>query len=233
MTQTPDVLGLSGFIGGAGYSPWKPVQVGVIVGLMQVRDLVRTTTSPNSQDGSIPVHELVVGANLGARSRIVQGGVLLALHSQRFDVLEASGWTLDAGVKLTPHPRLRLAAATHFLPIDFSRTHTTDYYLGVEYVVGDSLVVAGIVTRVALSYGATYPGSGDWEHTLAGGLQVGSAVLISAALTSESAYGERSFRAGLGVELFIGRYDIEAALGSGMNDIGPTYRVGIDARLLQ
>jgi hypothetical protein len=233
MTQTPDVLGLSGFMGGAGYTPWDPLQMGVIVGLMQVRDLVRTTTSPNSEDGSIPVHELVVGANLGARTPLVQAGVLVLLHDQRFDVLQETGWTLDAGVRVTPHPRVRLAGATHFLPVDFSRQATTDYYLGIEYVAADSLPVAGTVARIVVSYGSTYRGSGDWEHTLAGGLRVGQAVHISSALTSESAYGQRSLRIGLGVALFIGRYGIDAALGSGLNDIGPTYRVGIDAQLLQ
>jgi len=62
---------------------------------------------------------------------------------------------------------------------------------------------------------------------------VARVVRVETAVTSESAYGERFLRLGVGVSLFIGRYGIGLAAGSGQNDVGGTYRVGIDAQLVK
>jgi hypothetical protein len=233
MVQTSDALGLSGILAGAGYSIGQLAQVGLLYGRMQVRDLVRTTTSPTSVGGDIPVYEQFLGANLGVRLDRFQAGLTVAFHDQRFDVLDENGVTLDAGVRVAVHRHLNLAAATHFFPVDFSRQETTDYYLGAEIVAGDSVPFAGSVARVVLQLGTTYRGSEDWEYTIAGALTVARVVRVETAVTSEAAYGERFLRLGVGVSLFIGRYGIGLAAGSGQNDVGGTYRVGIDAQLVQ
>ncbi len=233
MARTSEVVGLSGLLAGAGYSLGPRMQLGLLYGRMQVRGLVRTTTSPASVEGTIPVYEQMVGANVGARFGFLQAGLLLAYQDAQFDFLDQHGFTLDAGIRIAAHKRLNLAAATHFFPIDFTRQETTDYYLGAEFVAGDSVPFVGAATRVVFRYGATYGGSGYWDHTLATGLTMDRTVRVEFAVTSEAGYIERAVRFGLGVGLLIGRYEIGLSAGSGSNDLGATFRVGIDAQILQ
>ena len=233
MLRTSEIVGLSGLLAGAGYSLGQRMQLGLLYGRTQVRGLVRTTTSPASVGGPIPVYEQVFAANVGARFGFLQAGLLLAYQDAKFDFLNQHGFTLDAGIRIAAHERVNLAAATHFFPINFTRQESTDYYLGAEFVAGDSVPFVGTATRVVFRYGATYGGSGSWDHTLAGGIMMDRTVRVELAVTSEAGYIERVVRLGLGVGLLIGRYEIGLAAGSGSNDLGATFRVGIDAQILQ
>jgi hypothetical protein len=108
------------------------------------------------------------------------------------------------------------------------REPTTDYFGAVEYVALDRLALADLRTRLAVRYGATLRPSGDLEHMVGVAVVVNDEVLVDAALTSESAYGHRDLRPSVAVGLRIGRYTIVFSHGAGINDVGGTFRVGLD-----
>jgi hypothetical protein len=226
--HTPAALGLSGLLLGGSLPLVGPVRAGLVVGRMQIRDLVRTTTSPDSEQGSIPVYEQFGGAHLAVHSSAFQAGLLLAVHNARFDIESETGFTLDIGFRARPFRRLTIAAATHLLPITLTSEPTTDYYAGAEYVVLDQWKLSTFVARLALQYGATYRNAGDLDHTVTAGFSVNEQVYVDAAVTNESAYGQRQWRPGLALGLRFGRYTVLFSHGTGLNDVGGTYRIGLD-----
>ncbi|UCF40792.1 MAG: hypothetical protein JSW43_00140 [Gemmatimonadota bacterium] len=233
VVQTPEALKMGGVLVGADKALGAGWRVGLLYGRIDVRDLVRTTTSPSSEDGSIPVYEQLLGLRTSYRRGALAVGAMLEMHDARFDTERDGGLTLDAGFRLQLHRRITVAAASHFFPFDFSTTDGTDLYVGIEAVPVESAGIAGTSTLLALRYGTTYRASGDLEHTLAGGVLINRQVRVDFAATSESAYGERAWRLGLGLGVQIGRYVISVARGSGLNDIGATYRVGLDVDILR
>jgi hypothetical protein len=233
IVQTPDALKMGGVLVGVDKALGAGWNLALLYARMDVKDLVRTTTSPSSEEGSIPVYEQLVGIRTAYSRGPLALGVMLEMHDARFDTEEEGGLTVDAGLRFQPHRRVAFAAATHFFPADFSTTDGTDLYLGIEAVPIESAAIAGTSTLVALRYGATYRASGDLEHVLATGVLINRQVRVDFAATSESAYGQRAWRLGLGLGLRIGRYVIAVARGSGLNDIGATYRVGLDVDILK
>lgn len=233
VVQTPDALKMGGVVVGADKSLGAGWNIGLLYGRMDVKDLVRTTTSPSSVEGSVPVYEQLLGLRTAYRRGGLAVGAMLEMHDAQFDSEHDGGLTLDAGLRLQLHRRLTVAAATHFFPADFGTTDGTDFYLGIEAVPLESAGIAGTSTLLALRYGAAYRASGDLEHMLAAGVLINRQVRVEFAATSESAYGERAWRLGLGLGLRIGRYVITVARGSGLNDIGATYRVGLDVDILK
>lgn len=233
LIQTSDILGLSGVLVGARHAvrPW--LHVGIVLARMEVRDLVRTTTSPSTELGSIPVYEQLAGVGVGAGTGPLQVAALLRVHDAKFDALDESGVTLDVGVRLHLAARLRLAAATHFLPADLSAQSTTDYYMGAEYDVLTQASLAGAPLRAIARYGVAYRPSGALEHALGAGAVLGDRVGVDAVLVSESAFGRRTWRPTLGVSLRVGRYAVGVARSTGLNDVGATYRIGLDVELLR
>jgi hypothetical protein len=228
IVHTSAVLGLSGLLLGGSLPLAGPVRAGLVLGRMQIRDLVRTTTSPDSEQGSIPVFEQFGGAHLAFQSTAVQAGVLLAIHNSRFDIESETGFTLDIGFRARPFRRLTIAAATHLLPVTLTSEPTTDYYAAAEYIVVDRWTLSTLEARLALQYGATYRNSGDLDHTLTAGFTVNEQVHIDATITNESAYGQRQWRPGIALGLRFGRYTVMFSHGTGINDVGGTYRVGLD-----
>lgn len=231
--ETSDVVGLSGFVVGVRHvvRPW--LTLGVVVARLEVRDLVRTTTSPASELGSIPVFEQMAGLSVGSGIGPVRLGGLLRVHDARFDALDESGATVDVGLRLTLGPRLTLAAATHFLPVNLTSQSTTDYYMGAEYVFLRSSSVAGAPLRIVGRYGASYRPTGDLEHGFGVGAILGERLHVDAMLVGESAFGRRAWRPALGVVLEVGRYRVAVARGSGLRDLGATYRIGLDVAVLR
>jgi hypothetical protein len=195
---------------------------------MQVRDLVRTTTSPDGEEGSIPIYEQFAGVGLSAGTRRIEIGATLLLHDARFDVLNTSGLTLDVGLRFAPWSRLRIAAATHLLPIDFSSDPSTDYFAAAEYLAAERLVLSGIPMALMARYGLALRASGDTEHTVGFGAVLGNRVVLDASLTGESGYGSRQWRPAVGVGLRFGAYLVSLAHGFGLNDLGGTFRIGLD-----
>jgi len=228
VVHTSSILGLSGLMVGGTLPVSRSLRIGILAGRMQVRDLVRTTTSPDSEAGSIPVYEQLGGAQAVLGSGWLRIGAVLAVHHARFDVESETGATLDVGVRAQPIDRFTVAAATHFLPITLGREPSTDYYGAVEYVALDRLALADLRTRLAVRYGATLRPTGDLEHLVGVAVAVNDEVLVDAALTSESAYGHRDLRPSVAVGLRIGRYTIVLSHGAGINDVGGTFRVGLD-----
>src|SRR5262245_36187801 len=56
VVETPDVVGLSGLFAGVTREVRRNVMLGLLLSRIEIRDLVRTTSSPISQEGEIPVY---------------------------------------------------------------------------------------------------------------------------------------------------------------------------------
>lgn len=233
IVQTSDILGLSGFLAGATYGLGGG-SVGLLVGRMDVRDLVRTTTSPSSQAGTIPVFEQLAGIVARFGDGPLSVGGALRLHDAQFDAIANQGVTLDLGVRARPHPRLTVAAASQFLPLDLGLEPTTDYFAGAEYQIGPAVALAGLPSRLFLRYGGTYhAAAGELDHGFGAGVVMDRNFRIDVALTGEAAYGRRAWRPGLGLSLQVGRYTLGVARSEGLNDVGATYRIALDLAIRQ
>jgi hypothetical protein len=227
IVHTSNVVGISGFVAGLTTSVARRAGLGLVLGRLDVRDLVRTTTSPNTITGSIPVYTQYAGVGGQFSWHSVSAGALLRVNNERFDVIRETGATLDLGVSWLPIPRLKIAAATHLLPIDFSKQETTDYYLGLDYLAVQSARIGTVGASVAIRYGLTYRSYDAFEHSLSTGVFLGSYFGLNAALTREVAYGSHEWRPALALFLRIGSYALDFARSSGLNDLGATYRVGL------
>ena len=228
VVQTSDILGLSGLLLGAIRQFGSRFGGGLILGRMKVRDLVRTTTSPNSVAGDIPVHDQLLGVRAAYRADRFSVGTLLRIHDSRFDVVSEGGVTLDLGFTLQPVDGLRVAGATHFLPVDLSSQPTTDYYLAVEYEPLSHEAQSGLRTRLLARYGLAHHAQGSTDHMASAGLRVNEQFGLDLALTREAARGHVAWRPAVSLSLQVGRYTITAARGSGVNEVGGTFRVGLD-----
>lgn len=228
VVQTSNVLGVSGILLGGSVPMGSSLRAGLVLGRMQVRDLVRTTTSPDGEEGSIRVYEQFAGVGLSAGTERIEIGATLLLHDARFDVISTSGLTLDVGLRFAPWSPLRIALATHLLPIDFSSDPSTDYFAAAEYLAAERLVLSGIPMALMARYGLALRAAGDTEHTVGFGAVLGNRVVLDASLTGESGYGSRQWRPAVGVGLRFGAYLVSLAHGFGLNDLGGTFRIGLD-----
>jgi uncharacterized protein affecting Mg2+/Co2+ transport len=196
-----------------------------------VRDLVRTTSSPTSQ-GTIPVYEQFLGLAGQYEFRGLVIGGLFRLHDARFNLEHDHGYTLDFGARFHASTRLVVAAATHFLPIDLSHQETTDYYAGAEYVAIPNLSIGRVAAQILARYGAIYSAAGKLEHMAGGGLTLGGHFRLDASLVREAGYQSSGWRPALAVSVRIGKYQLGLARSNGFNDLGATYRIGLDATLI-
>lgn len=236
--QTPDVLGVTGLIAGASYR-WSDAAAGqLLVGRTQVGDLVRTTTSPSSDLGSIPVYEQMVGVGAALRRGGLTGGALLRAHNARFDADRDHGVTLDLGLRIAL-PWASLAAATHFFPLDVESRDLTDYYAAAESQPA-SPSLWGTPGRLFLRYGVSVRRGSGVEHGGGLGLELDQRFRLDAAVVRETGYVDRatgqretSWRPAVGVQLRVGRYAITAARSSGLDGIGASYRIGLDVDALR
>ena len=233
IVHTSNVLGLSGFLGGITTSLGRRAGIGLSLGRLDVRDLVRTTTSPSTVGGSIPVYTQYAGLGGQLHLGSFDLGTMLRVNNEQFDVIRETGVTLDLGVSWTPIPRLTIAAATHFLPIDLSKQVTTDYYAGVEYLALRSLSIGSIGANLLARYGLNYRSYDALEHTIGAGILLSSVFGVNAAVTRESAYGSHEWRPIVSLFLKVGRYEVELASSSGLNDVGATYRIGLSIDFVQ
>ncbi len=228
VVQTSNVLGLTGILAGVTKSLGPRAQVGAVVARMDVRDLVRTGSSPTATLGSIPVYDQMFGAHLRARLPRLDVGALIRFHDARFDFIREGGVTVDLGARANPHPRVLVAVATHFLPVNLSERENTDYFAAVEYLITPSVSVAGLRTRFTGRYGLSWRPSGDLEHGVGAGAVFEDAVRVDAVLVRETAFDDAAWRPGFGLEIAVGRYAITFARSQGINDVGGTFRLGID-----
>lgn len=232
LVQTPDVLGISAMLGAVSYAVSPSLQVNFLAGRTDIGGLSRTTTSPSSELGTIPIYEQLAGLGANLRWGPVHLGLLLRGHDARFDSDRERGITADAGIRVALRPRLALAAATHFFPMDLTGREYTDYYAALQYSV-EAPNVWGATSEFAVRYGASYRegSAGGLEHGLGLGWSMNRRFAVDAYLVREVAYGGAALRPSFGVKLKVGRYTIAAARASGLNDVGATYRVGLDLEL--
>jgi hypothetical protein len=233
IVETSDVVGLRGLLVAVTKVVGPRIEAGLVLARMDVRDLVRTTTSPSGTLGSIPVYDQMVAGRVRARLAGVQVGAMLRLHDSRFDFIRDGGVTVDLGARYELTSRLVIAGTTHFLPADLGGEETTDYYAGVEYVVVRAARLAGVTTRIMARYGLSYRPSGDVEHALGGGASFADHVRVDVLLAREQAYGDAAWRPAFGVEILIGRYGVTFARSLGINDVGGTYRIGLDVAFIE
>ena len=229
--QTGSVVGLSGLSAGAQTKVGGRLELGLVFGRMQVRDLVRTTTSPNSEVGSIPVHEQFVGGKVGIRAAWFEVATLLRFHDERFDALGAQGFTFDFGVYAEPWSVARFAAATHFLALDFSTQHTTDFYLAGEVEPLRPNLLRDTNWRLFGRYGITLRSLFGPDHVLSAGARYHNLLSFDLSMTREAGFEGGAWRPGISFALRIGRYTIGAARGSGLNDVSGTYRISMNVQL--
>lgn len=236
--QTPDLLGVTGLVAGASYRWSDGLAAQLLVARTDVGGLVRTTTSPTSDLGSIPVYEQLVGLGAAFRRGAVTGGALLRGHNARFDSDRDNGVTLDLGLKVAVS-RLSLAAATHFFPLDISSRDLTDFYAAAEGQPA-SPSVWGTPGRLFLRYGVSLRRGSGVEHGWGAGLELDERFRLDAAVVretgyvvGETGYADASWRPTVGVQLRVGRYAIAAARSSGLGGIGASYRIGLDVDVLR
>jgi hypothetical protein len=226
---TSETLGLSGLLGATSFNVPGRLRAGVVAGRVEIRDLVRTTTSPDGTDGSIPVYEQFVGLGIGLAHSWVQVGVSAAFHESRFDIESRSGLTFDAGLKVRPLARLTIAASTHLLPMDLSKAASTEYLAAAAYTVVEH-VLDGMQISAIARYGFAYQAREAWEHIVGMGIDFDRRVILDLALGSESGIVGRLWRPSIGLGIRFGGYVVEFGHGLGANDIGGTTRVGLDVR---
>ena len=228
VVHTSATLGLSGLIAGGSLPLPGPLRLGALLGRVNIRDLVRTTTSPDNTGGSIPVYEQFAGATLAFSTGWLVAGAALHLHESRFDIDKTSGVTLDVGVRTHPFSRLVVAASTHLLPINLSKDEATEYLAGAQYTVWERRRENGPHLRAQLRYGVAYRSDGSWEHLMGLGAEMLERLSLDAAVASEPGVVERTWRPSLSLGLRFGGYTIALSHGLGTNDVGGTFRVGLD-----
>jgi hypothetical protein len=233
IVHTSSILGLSGFTGGVTKSVSDRVGLGMQLGRIDIRDLVRTTTSPSSVGGPIPVYTQYLG--LGGRLEVhtLELGALVRVNNERFDTIDETGLTLDLGLRFEPHRHIAIAAASHFLPIDLSKQPTTDYYAGIEYEFLSAAQIGSISSSVLARLGTTYRAYGALEPSIGTGIFLGEYFGLNASVTREQAHGLHAWRPAISLFLRVGRYQVGFARASSLNDVGATYRVGLDVAISQ
>jgi hypothetical protein len=231
MVHTSSVLGLAGFTGGITKSVSDRLALGLQLGRIDIRDLVRTTTSPGSTGGSIPVYNQYVGIGGQLITGVLELGALARINNERFDTIDETGVTLDLGLRFRPHSRLTLAGATHFLPIDLSKQPTTDFYTGIEYEFLSAARIGSLSSSVAARLGATYRAYEAVEPSIGAGILLGTYFGVNASVAREQAHGVHAWRPAISLSLRVGRYQVAFARASSLNDVGATYRVGLDVAI--
>ena len=120
-----------------------------------------------------------------------------------------------------------------FFPIDFSGRESTDYYAGVQYEIVRGTLSGELHTAVVGRYGLVYRAADVVEHALNAGVTVNGLVTVDMGVVREAAYGASVWRPIVGLDIRIGRYALRLARSNGLNDLGATYRIGLDAVVLQ
>jgi len=222
--QTPEVVNVRGVLMGAGVGLGSRVTLGLLAGRMSVGDLIRTTSSPVSVEGEIPVYSQFVGAVAAGGAGPLRAGVGVLLHDARLDGLDEQGVTLDLGLRFTPLAGLVIGGATHLGNPLVSAGPATEYLLGAEYGFGIPPVL-GLDARLHGRYGATIRDVGASEHLGSLGLLLGRSLLIDAGVIWAGGYGSGAWQPVLGLSFRAGAYRVGITRGNGAGGTGGAFRV--------
>jgi hypothetical protein len=222
--QTPEVVNVAGLLIGATYGFADRAGVGLVAGRVSVGDLIRTSTSPVSEEGSIPVYAQFVGAAAAGRIGPFRAGASLLLHDARLDQREEGTVTVDAGVRVTPIAGLALGATTHLGNAVITDGPATEYLLGAAYAFGIPPVL-GMEAALQARYGITIRQVGSAEQLGTLGLLLARRLMIDAGVIWAGGYGTAAWQPLLGLAFQAGPYRVGIARGSGASGIGGAYRL--------
>jgi hypothetical protein len=230
--QTSQTLDASGVLAALRVGLRHAGTIGAIYGRMQLGGLARTSVSPDLHEGTIPYYTHTLGATWSGSRRGTTLGATVGYHTTTLDAATTDRWTFDLGAAQQVNDVLRLAAATHF----FSRLHTSDpaqdLYAAVEYrfyhgPLWDRAGVASLRAR----YGVTFTHGFGADHCFGAGIDVGDPLAFDVMLVRQGGYGGATWRGAGGLRVTIGRYRLLFAGDAGANDLGQSFRVGLEARL--
>jgi hypothetical protein len=222
--QTPDVVNVSAALLGASYTVHRRLSIGVLAGRLSVGDLVRTSTSPASDAGEIPVYTQFAGTALGTTLGPATIGVTALLHDARLDGQDAGGFTLDVGLRLQPVSTLVLAAATHVGDPIATESDASQVVAGASYAITVAPVV-GLSAEILMRYGLTIQQIGGTEHLAGLGLVLARRLAIDGGVSWSRGYGTSAWQPILGLAFRAGAYRVGISRGSGIADLGAAYRV--------
>jgi len=230
--QTPEVVNVAGLLVGATYGFADRAGVGLVAGRMSVGDLIRTSSSPVSEQGTIPVYAQFLGVAAAGRIGPLQAGATLLLNDARLDQRQDGGVTVDAGIRVTPVAGLALGAATHFGNAVVTKGPATEYLLGARYGFAIPPVL-GLEAGLRARYGITIRQVGASEQLGTVGLLLGRRFMIDAGVIWAGGYGTAAWQPVLGLAFQAGPYRVGIARGSGASGVGGSYRLtlGIGDRL--
>ncbi|MGH7607529.1 MAG: hypothetical protein ACREME_09330 [Gemmatimonadales bacterium] len=234
--QTPAAIGASGMIAALRVRVRAVGEVGLVYGRVGVGDITRTADSPDPVGGTVAVYTSVIGAtwsralgDSGARTII---GATLGFHETRLDAARAQRWTIDIGAGRTlAGGALRVAAATHFFSSLDAADPAQDIYAGIEgrlwqgSLWGDRALLRG-------RYGLSFAHGFAPDHVFGAGGEFGggTSLALDAGVVREGSSGVAGWRLVAGLRLRVGKYRVTLARDAGVNELGSTYRVGVDAR---
>lgn len=231
VTQTPEAISAAGFLAVVRTGPSRLGSWGLEYGQVDIGDIIRTSVTPDPE-GTIPVYTRAVGLTWALTRGSTTVGATLADHDSRLDQSDHQHWTGDLGVVERLGPAITLAAATHF----FSRLATDDpgqdLFAAVEWRAWHGALWTGSGdASLRLRYGATLAHGAGTDHEFGIGFDLGAPVALDGMLVRESTYGNVTWRGVAGIRVRIGRYGVTFARDAGVNDIGSSYRVGLEWRL--
>lgn len=231
IVETPDIVGVGALLAGANQRLGHHLSVGALAGNISVNDLIRTTTSPSSVVGDIPVYSQFIGVQLAYHAGAFDVGGAARAHHAAFDADREGGITTDLGIRAHPLPMLTLAASTHFASPTLGTNPATDYFAGAELRFA-TVRIWGAPTHLTGRYGVAYRNPGGTDQTFGLGVAFDQHLRVDGGLTRERAFGMGAWRFALALAFQTGHYTIAIARADGLNDLGATYRIGLEAGTL-
>src|SRR5438874_831406 len=229
--QTPAAVDATGVIATVRIPAGSIGQLGLLYGRVGLSDITETVDSPDPTGSAVPVYTFVLGATWSRLVGATSVGATLGFHETRLDLARADRWTIDVGASRPfAGDRLRVAAATHFFSSLKTNDPSQDIYAGIEGriwkgpLATDRVVIRG-------RYGLSFAHGFGADHQFGVGAEVAKTVSLDLMLAREGGYSDGAhWRPVAGLRLVIGKYRVTLDRDTGVNDLGSTYRVGVEMR---